>query len=149
MLLYKRFGLTVLAVLVLLSSTGVNIFEHICNSEHLKVLSLVKVACKDDIGVNGCCKINSSKSSRKPSKKKACCENKLFFVKSEIQNYYPNLLEKKTKDTDKKAKNADCVEERFSFPEYIRYSQVFPPRAYHHPPILDTYSIEFLCIMRC
>lgn len=139
-----------MAVLVLLSSTGVNIFEHICNTEHLKVLSLVKVACKEDSQtVDDCCKAPSSKSKRKPTKKNDCCENKLFFVKSEIQNYYPNLLEKKISKSKHNILNRDCVKEIYALPEYFQISKVIPINAYHHPPILNKYSIEFLCIMRC
>lgn len=142
----KRIGVALLGALVLLCSTGINVFEHICNTEHFKVLALVKVSCDNDSIDTDCC---SKDSHTIPKKKKNCCEDKTFFVKADIQNYFPKITDNKTYTY----KNTPLPQTPPSFAtaKYIAYKTIDIPirAAYSNPPVLLNTSYRFLCIMRC
>jgi len=149
MFLFRRFSMTVMAGLVLLSSTGINIFEHICNTENLKLFTLVKTSCKEDVQLPDCCKEGTDNSTKLPAKNKNCCHDKLVFVKNDIQNFYPKITEKSGSHTKSvipyPISNGYVIINKHTF-RLSSHNRYF---AYTSPPYINNTSYKKLCIMRC
>ncbi|MFN8237226.1 MAG: hypothetical protein U0T77_03570 [Chitinophagales bacterium] len=77
----------IVAFVVLFTTSGVFVFEHICNTSKTRSFSMVtKPACDMEKTAASCC-------NKKPApKKKDCCEHKEFFSKLNAEGFLSKLM---------------------------------------------------------
>ena len=72
-----------LAMLFLIASNGVAVFEHICNSSNARHYTFFsKMTCKMEAPVAPCCA-----KKNQDLKKKKCCEHKQFYSKLQVDGF--------------------------------------------------------------
>ncbi len=82
-----------LALLFLVTSNGVAIFEHICTSSNAKDYSFFgKISCKMEKPTASCC----AKPAKQPNKN-GCCKHKQYFSKLNVEGFTASQLELKHK----------------------------------------------------
>lgn len=80
-----------LALLVFVSSNGIALFEHICNTSNTRSYSLfVAPSCENEKPVSSCCEKMGIK------KTKGCCEHKGIYSKLNIEGFTEKILQLKT-----------------------------------------------------
>lgn len=97
---YKNFNIITafaLAILILITSNGVNIYEHICKTDKIHELSLSKSRHCDDKTVSPCCKKHKSLKSHYT---RNCCTNTQHFCKTDVFNPLTKEISKKDKLND-------------------------------------------------
>lgn len=79
-----------MALLVFITSNGIVLSEHICNTAHSRNYSLfTKTNCKMEQQASSCC-------SKKTVTKNSCCEHKQIFKKLPIEGFTAKQLKVKT-----------------------------------------------------
>jgi hypothetical protein len=78
-----------MALLVFITSNGIVLSEHICNTAHSRNYSLfTKTNCKMEQQASSCC-------SKRTVAKNSCCEHKQIFKKLPIEGFITNQIELK------------------------------------------------------
>jgi len=78
-----------LAGIVLISSTGINLHKHSCSKQGISevvILLLQHDCCEEMHEEEHCHDHNSNKKQNNSSEEQPCCDSENFFIKTEIEN---------------------------------------------------------------
>ncbi|HNE51286.1 MAG TPA: hypothetical protein PKM51_01995 [Chitinophagales bacterium] len=86
---YKfKISALLVALLFLVASNGIAIFEHICTSSNAKAYSIFgKITCKMEKPAASCCA-----KTNQPTNKNNCCNHKQYFSKLNVEGFIANQV---------------------------------------------------------